>query len=98
MQKSPLVRIEDRDGGPFETELKELLDKHGDYHLDRDGTVAFNDFLVIVTNVTRQAEKKFLSVRQRFDIARLNAYSSKDYKNYANTVDVGVKTINAMTI
>lgn len=75
--------------------LEDELDKHGDFRTNIDGSLVFEDLLVVIAAVNRAGEMKFRTARIKIDLARFHAYQAKDNKRYMQCIDVAYKTHQA---
>jgi hypothetical protein len=72
--------------------LEDELDKHGDFHTTIDGSLAFEDLLVVIAARDRAAEMKFKANRDKIDLDRFLAYQARDNNKYMQCIDVQLKT------
>ena len=61
-----------------ELALRDMLDEHGDFKVNMDGTLTFDDYCTFRCAIMRQAVRMFLPRKEAFNAKKLEIYKTRN--------------------
>ena len=65
-----------------ELAMREAMDRHGEFQTNLDGTLKYDDYVILRAIITRQAMRQFIPKKETLNARKMEAYREKNQQKY----------------